>query len=71
MYIPRKEAERGLIAIEGCIELLEVWVVRGLGMYAHGSEETLLQVPRRDRVYGLEATSALKKKTKTVKRQQD
>ena len=40
-------------------------------MYAHGSEETLLQVPRRDRVYGLEATSALKKKTKTVKRQQD
>ena len=33
----------------------------GLGMFVHGSEDTLLQAPTRDRVYGLEAAIVLKK----------
>ena len=35
LYIPRKEAGRGLISIEDCVEL----AIRGLEVYVHGSEE--------------------------------
>ena len=37
LYIPRKDGGRGLIAIEDCVVEL---VVRGLELYAHGSEES-------------------------------
>ena len=50
LYIPRKDGERGLIAIEDCVEL----AVRGLEVYDHGSEERLLQAARGDKVDGLE-----------------
>ena len=66
LYIPRKDGGRGLIAIEDCVEL----AVRGLEVYAHGSEERLLQAARGDRVDGLEAASVLRKAEKE-KRQQD
>ena len=46
LYIPRKDAGRGLIAIEDCVEL----AVRGLEVYVHGSEARLIQVARGDRV---------------------
>ena len=35
LYIPRKEGGRGLISIEGCVEL----AIRGSEVYVHGSEE--------------------------------
>ena len=57
LYIPRKEGERGLIAIKDCLEL----AVKGLEVYVHGSEERLIQAARGDRVDGLEAASVLKK----------
>ena len=38
LYIPRKEGGRGLISIEGCVEL----AVSGLELYVHGSEERLI-----------------------------
>ena len=66
LYIPRKDGGRGLIAIEDCVEL----AVRSLEVYVHGSEETLLQAARGDRVDDLEAASALKK-PKKEKRLQD
>ena len=56
-YISRKDGGRGLMAIEDCVEL----AVRSLGIYVHRSEETLLQVARRDRGDGIEAASVLKK----------
>ena len=54
------ERERGLIAIEDCVEL----AVRGLEVYVHGIEERLLQAARGDRVDDLEALSVLKKAKK-------
>ena len=61
-YIPRKDGGRGLIAIEDCVE----FAVRGLEMYAHGSEVRLIQAARGD---GLEAASVLKKTKKKKKLQ--
>ena len=46
LHIPGKDGGRGLIAIEDCVEL----AVRGLEVYAHGSEERLIQAAREDRV---------------------
>ena len=66
LYIPRKDGGRGLMAIEGCVVL----AVRGLEVYAHGSEERLLETARGDRVDGLEGASVLKK-AKKEKRLQD
>ena len=60
LYIPRKDAGRGLIAIEGCVQL----AVKSLEVYVHGSEERLLQAARGDRVDDLEAVSVLKKAKK-------
>ena len=60
LYIPRKEGGRGLISIEDCVEL----AVRSLGMYAHGSEERLIQASRGDKIDGLEAASVLKRSKK-------
>ena len=65
-YIPREDGGRGLIAIEGCVEL----AFRGLEAYVHGGDERLLQAARGDRVDGLEAASVLKK-AKKEKRLQD
>ena len=64
LYIPRKEGGRGLISIEGCVEL----EIRGLEVYVHGSEETSIQAPRGDKIDGLEIVSVLKrsKKEKTL-----
>ena len=66
LYIPRKDGGRGLIAIEDCEEL----AVRGLKVYVHGSEESLLQDARGDREDGLEEASVLKK-AQEEKRLQD
>ena len=46
-----------MIAIDDCVEL----AVRGLEVYARGSEERLPQAAKGDRVDGLEASSVLKK----------
>ena len=46
-----------MIAIEDFVEL----GVKDLEVYVHGSEERLLQVPRRDRVNSLEAAKVLVK----------
>ena len=62
LYIPRKEGGRGLISIEDFVEL----VIRGLGVYLHGSEERLMQAARGDMIDGLEAASVLKR-SKTEK----
>ena len=66
LYILRKEGGRGLISTEYCVEL----AIRGLEVYAHGSEERLIQVLRGDKKDGLEATSVLKR-SKTEKRLED
>ena len=66
LFMPRKDGERGLIAIEYCVELS----VSGLEVYVYGSEKTLIQTARGDRVNGLEAASVLKK-AKKEKRLQD
>ena len=66
MYIPRKDAGRGLIAIEDFVEL----AVKGLEVYVHESEERMLEAARGGRVDGLEAASVLKKVEKE-KRLQD
>ena len=60
LYLPRKDAGRGLIVVEDCVEL----AVRGLEVYDHESEERLLQAARRDRVGDLESASDLKKEKK-------
>ena len=60
LYIPRKEGGRSLISIEDCVEL----ATRGLEVYAHGSEERLIQAPRGDKIDGLEAASVLKRSKK-------
>ena len=66
LYIPRKEGGRGLISIEGCVEL----AIRGLEVYVHGSEERLIQAARGDKIDGLEAVSVLKR-SKKEKRLED
>ena len=63
LYIPRKEGGRGLISIEDCVKL----AIRGLEVYAHGSEERLIQAARGDKINGLEAASALKRSKKEKK----
>ena len=45
-----------MICIEDCIEL----AVRGFELYAHGSEERLIQPAREDKIDDLEAASVLK-----------
>ena len=60
LYILRKERGGGLIPIEDCVEL----AIRGLEVYAHRSEERLIQAARGDRIHGLEAASVLKKSKK-------
>ena len=60
LYIPTKEGGRGLISIEGCVEL----VIRGLEIYAHGSEENLIQAARGDKIDDLEAAGVLKRSKK-------
>ena len=35
--------------------------IRCLGVYVHGSEEKLIQAARKDKIYGLEAASVLKR----------
>ena len=66
LHIPRKERGRGLISIEGCVEL----AIRGLEKYVHGSEERLIQTARKDKIDCLEAASVLKR-TKKEKRLED
>ena len=56
LYIPRKEAGRGLISNEDCVEL----AIRGLEVYVHGSEKRLIQAARGDKIDGLVAASFLK-----------
>ena len=65
LHIPRKDEGRVLIAIEDCVEL----AVRGLEVYAHGSEKRLIQASSGDRLDGLEAS--VLKKAKKEKRLQD
>ena len=57
LYIPRKEGRRGLISIEGCVEL----PMRDFEVYVNGSEERLIQAARGDKIDGLEAASVLKR----------
>ena len=66
LYIPRKEGGRGLISIGDCVEL----AIRGLELYVHGSEETLIQAAKGNKIYGLEAASGLKR-SKKEKRLED
>ena len=66
LYIPRKEGRRGLISIEDCFEL----AIRGLEVYVHGSEETLIKAARGGKIDGLEAASPLKR-SKKEKRLED
>ena len=65
LHIPRKNGERGLAAIEDCVEL----TVRSFEVHVHGSEERLIQAARGDKFDGLEAASV--KKAKKEKRLQD
>ena len=51
---------------ENCVEL----AIRGLEVYVHGSEETLIQGARGDKIDGLEAASVLKR-SKKEKRLED
>ena len=55
-----------MIPIEDCVEL----AIRTLEVYVHGSEETLIQAPRGDKVDGLEVASVLKR-SKKEKRLED
>ena len=48
LYMSRKDGERGLIAIEYCVELS----VSGMEVNVHGSEEILIQGARGNRVNG-------------------
>ena len=63
LYIPRKEGRRGLISIEDCVEL----AIRGLEVYADGSDERLIQAARGDKIDGLEAARVLKRSKKEKK----
>ena len=58
-----------MISIEGCVEL----AIRGLEVYVYGSEEKLIQAPRRGKIDGLEAVGVLKrsKKEKSLKDWED
>ena len=60
LYIPRKEAGRGSISIEDCVEL----AIRGLEVYFHGSEERLIQGARGDKIDGSETASVFKRSKK-------
>ena len=53
----RKEGGRSLISIEDCVEL----AIRGLEVHVHGSDETLMQAARGDKIDDLEAVSVLKR----------
>ena len=55
-----------MISIEDYVEL----AIRGLEVYAHGSEERLIQAARGDKIDGLEAASVLKR-SKKEKRLED
>ena len=49
-----------MTSIEDCAEL----AITGLEVYAHGSEERLIQADRGDKIDGLEAASVLKRSKK-------
>ena len=49
LYIPRKEGGRGLISIKDCVEL----AIRGLEVYVHGCEESLIQAARGNKIGSL------------------
>ena len=66
VYIPRKEGGKGLMSIEDCVEL----AIKGLEVYIHGSEETLIQAARGDKIDGLEVAS-VSKRSKKEKRLED
>ena len=66
LYIPRKEGGRGLISVEGCVEL----AIRGVEVHNHGSEERLIKTTRSNKIDGLEATS-IWKRSKKEKRSKD
>ena len=66
LYIPRKEGGRGLLSIKDCVEL----AIRALEVYVHGSEESMIQAARGDKIDGLEAASVLKR-SKKEKRLED
>ena len=66
LYRAKIEGGRGLIFIEDCVEL----GIRYLELYAHGSEEKLIQAARGDNIDGLEAASVLKR-SKKEKRLED
>ena len=53
LYIPRKEGGIGLISTEDCAEL----AIRGLEVYVHENEESLIQAATGDKINGLEAAS--------------
>ena len=55
-----------MISIEDCVEL----AIRGFEVYAHGSEERLIQAARGYKIEGLEAASVLKR-SKKEKRLED
>ena len=65
LYIPRKGG-RGLISIEDCVEL----AIRGLAVHVHGSEDSLIQAARGDKIGVSEAGSVLKR-SKKKKRLED
>ena len=60
LYVPRKEGGRCLITIEDCFE----FVISGLEVYVHASEERYIQAARRDKIDALEAASVLKRSKK-------
>ena len=66
LYIPRKDAGKGLVVTEDCVELA-VWELK---VHLHGSEERPKLAARRNRINDLEAASVLKK-AKKWKRLQD
>ena len=49
-----------MITIEDCFE----FVISGLEVYVHASEERYIQAARRDKIDGLEAASVLKRSKK-------
>ena len=55
-----------MISIEGCVDL----AIRGFEVYVHGSEKTLIQAARGDKIDGLEDASVLKR-SKKKKRLED
>ena len=62
--MPREEGGKGLLSIEGCLELAFTVIER----YIHSSDEKLIQASTVDQVDVLEGTSILKTKKKKERR---